>query len=233
MNILIFLILFNQAFSTSRQEYTPPPITGKSNMSRIHSLFDKLKKMQNQIEEENKEEKNQEERFDPGLEEQNPPETLPIKNTIKNQPSIKTKKYSPSSSKKDGEILYTVLPGDSLLLIARKFYNKPSTYLKIMEWNKLTNLTIYPSQKLILKNIEEKSANTYKTIIQQKMNNLFHESKYKYIIYKVKNGDSLSKISLKFLGSTKYYLDIAKLNKIQGSKYLFIGQKLIIPIPKN
>jgi LysM repeat protein len=129
--------------------------------------------------------------------------------------------------------VYTVKPGDSLLLIARKIYLDPKKYLDIREWNDLKSDVLYPNQKLILKEVPREK----KIEIQKEGNktpeDLFPPQKYYYQIYKVRSGDSLSSIAQKLMGTQKKYLKLARFNGIDPKKYLFVGQKIIVPVVKE
>ena len=115
------------------------------------------------------------------------------------------------SSNKTKKIFYTVKSGDTLSEIAIRFR---TSVKKIKTWNGIRNDMIYVGKKLTihvpLNYKENKNKNT--------------KSSSRKIIYTVKRGDSLSRISYKYGASIK---NIKKWNDIQGSN-IRIGDKLII-----
>lgn len=141
------------------------------------------------------------------------------------------KSISPTEIK-DGELIYYVKPGESLLLIARKMYREPAKYKEIMKWNNLEKPMLHPNQKLILKNVKSTVVEQIKLIENEEETSLFSIDKYSYKVYRVRSGDSLSSIAKKFLGRSSYFFSLAKFNKIDAQKYVVVGQKLIIPVKK-
>lgn len=133
---------------------------------------------------------------------------------------------------KDGELLYYVKPGESLLLIARKMYREPAKYKDIMKWNGLEKPMLHPNQKLILKDVKSSVIHQIKQLENEEEISLFPIDKYSYKVYRVRSGDSLSSIAKKFLGRSSYFFRLAKFNKIDAQKYVVVGQKLIIPVKK-
>lgn len=104
---------------------------------------------------------------------------------------------------------YTVKKGDSLSSIAKK-HNL--TVKDLMSYNGLKNDKIFVNQKLVVKKKTVKKVSAKKPAT-----------------YKVKKGDSLSKIA------TKYKVSVAKLkkwNKLKSDQ-IFVGQKLIVSKPKT
>lgn len=127
---------------------------------------------------------------------------------------------------------YVVRPGDSLRQIARKVYQEPKKFVDIMQWNNLVSHNIYPGQKLILESVSSLQKEEFKKAIEQEQRNLFPEQLYLYKVHKVRNGDSLARISKMYLGSQKHYAQLARLNELDSTKYLKVGQKLIVPVRK-
>ncbi|MFP4016724.1 MAG: LysM peptidoglycan-binding domain-containing protein [Halanaerobiales bacterium] len=101
----------------------------------------------------------------------------------------------------NSELLYYVKSGDSLYKLARE-YN--TTVNRIKEMNSLSHNFLYVGQELI---IPVESADSHYT-------------------YSVKSGDSLHKIALKYNSSIQ---EIKNLNNLY-SNYIYIGQKLRIPV---
>jgi len=129
------------------------------------------------------------------------------------------------------ELTYHVQPGDSLQLIARKLYKNPEKYKDLMLWNSMSDTVLQAGQKLKLE--EAPTQNEEILSAQRKrFEDLFSSHQYKYKIHKVRSGDSLARIAKKYLGSQNAYLDVARLNEIDPSKFLIVGQKLIVPVSK-
>ena len=102
------------------------------------------------------------------------------------------------------KIHYTVRPGDSLWTIANKH---KISHKAIAKWNNITpNTTIRPKQRLVL---------WVKTV----------HDKVRKISYKVKKGDSLSRIASHFRVRIK---DILQWNRLKRSKHLQPGQALTL-----
>lgn len=134
----------------------------------------------------------------------------------------------------DDEVMeYVVRPGDSLRQIARKIYQEPKRFTEIMQWNNLPNHNIFPGQKLKLERVTKKQREDFHLALEQEQRNLFPAQLYKYKVHKVRNGDSLARISKMYLGSQKHYAQLARLNELDSRRYLKIGQKLIVPIRKQ
>lgn len=118
-------------------------------------------------------------------------------------------KSNESLSKK---ITHTVKPGDSLWDISRK-YNVSSKH--VAQWNNIsTKSTLRLGQRLTVWRDNNSSPDNIK-------------NKKRNITYKVKSGDSLSRIAHKFKVKIK---DIEKWNKLTRKSYLKLGQKLKISI---
>ena len=110
-------------------------------------------------------------------------------------------------------VYYRVKKGDSLSKIAKKF---GISVAQIKRANNLKRNTIYVGQKL-------------KIPIKRRPNTRTQHSHTKYIIYRVKRGDSLGKIAKKFGIPVS---EIKRINKIKGH-IIYVGQKLRIPIKEN
>ncbi|SMP13324.1 Murein DD-endopeptidase MepM and murein hydrolase activator NlpD, contain LysM domain [Desulfurobacterium pacificum] len=100
-------------------------------------------------------------------------------------------------------LTYTVRKGDSLGKIAKRFHTTVTSLKKI---NHLKSNVIYPGQKLKIPSSSEKN-------------------KQRYIIYKVKRGDSLKKLAKRF-GTT--VSEIKRINHLKKN-VIYVGQKLKIP----
>ncbi|MEO2082599.1 MAG: LysM peptidoglycan-binding domain-containing protein [Desulfurobacteriaceae bacterium] len=102
------------------------------------------------------------------------------------------------------DVVYRVKRGDSLLKISKKF---GVSVAEIKRINGLRGSRIYVGQKLKIPVKSEKSNR-------------------KFIIYKVKKGDSLKKIAKKFGVSVK---ELKRINHLKGS-VIYAGQKLKVPL---
>jgi nucleoid-associated protein YgaU len=146
---------------------------------------------------------------------------------------------------KDFPVKYTVKSGDSLALIAKKFYgeqagNKLENIEKIFKANS-KNLgsmdEIYVGQELVIPSLSSESGG--KSILDsglfekagsigRKLTGKSEEKRF----YTVEKGDNLWKISYKCLGSGERYKEIVKLNsdKLESEDRLMVGMKLRIPV---
>ncbi len=106
---------------------------------------------------------------------------------------------------------YTVEKGDTIRSIAKKIFGDPEQYRRLMELNNLTRPIIFAGQTLrIPQNVASDT-----------------------ILYRVVQGDTLWKISERFLGYGPRYEEIMKINKL-SSDMIYPGQILKIPSePQN
>ena len=63
----------------------------------------------------------------------------------------------------------------------------------------------------------------------QEAHKRIHSNPYKIIHYKIKKGDTLSKIAKQYTGNALRYNEIAKLSNIKNPDKIEIGQDIIIP----
>ncbi|MED3563145.1 LysM peptidoglycan-binding domain-containing protein [Bacillus xiapuensis] len=109
---------------------------------------------------------------------------------------------------------YTVKSGDALIKIANK-YNVSIGDLKL--WNGLDSTLIYPGQVL---KVSGSSGSTFTTeSVDNKQSTI---SKLTTTTYVVKNGDSLSKIAVKYKSTVA---ELKKLNQLKSDR-IYVGQKL-------
>ena len=101
---------------------------------------------------------------------------------------------------------YTVVAGDTLWDIAKKFLGNGSRYKEIMSANNLSSDVIQIGQKLLIPN-SSGSSKSYYTVVA---------------------GDTLWDIAKKFLGDGSRYKEIMSANNL-SSDVIQIGQKLLIP----
>lgn len=133
-------------------------------------------------------------------------------------PQLLTKKISKKivpkeTQEKKNYQTYVVQEGDTLFLIAKKFYGDGNLMDKIAHANQLKDINqIEKGQKLIIPKIEEKK-----------------EEGTKNEIYIVQPGDSLSSIAQKFYGDLYQWPKIAQVNNLQNPETIEVGMKLIIP----
>ncbi len=116
------------------------------------------------------------------------------------------KHKSPSSS----QTTYQVTAGDSLIGIAHKYH---TTVASILKTNKIKNNFIKVGQKLNIFASNGHHSTTHKTQTPKR------------IIYRVKNGDSLSTIAKKNHVPVK---DLTQWNRISDPKHLKLNQALVI-----
>ncbi len=116
-------------------------------------------------------------------------------NTPSTPPSVPTNTFN-----------YTVVSGDNLWNIAKKFLGDGSRYPEIMSLNGLTSTRIYPGQILKIPSSSTPSSKTYIVV----------------------SGDNLWNIAKKFLGDGSRYTEIMSLNGLT-STVIYPGQVLKIP----
>jgi LysM repeat protein len=126
---------------------------------------------------------------------------------------------------------YVVRPGDSLLLIARRLYMNPKKYQEIIDWNGLKSDVLRPGQKLTLKDVPVEKIEEW-VVDYSDVKALYPPDKYYYRVYKVRSGDSLSGVAQRMMGTQKEYLKLAAFNGLDADKFLYVGQKLIVPLKK-
>ena len=116
------------------------------------------------------------------------------------KPLLETNANNDYKGLKIKNIMYTVVKGNTLSAIAKA---NATSISNLKEWNKLTNINnISIGQKLIVG---------------------------KFIEYKVKSGDNLSKISREFLDNMNKYIEIKKFNGLKND-LINVGQVLKIRI---
>ncbi|MCO4782578.1 MAG: LysM peptidoglycan-binding domain-containing protein [Candidatus Cloacimonetes bacterium] len=244
MKILAFTIIYFFAFTQISYSAKNKGMSSER-LTRIRALFDQLRGSTEKKREEEKRIIESEQKYEfeePSTNVESLDLNLDLledvsveeaKSQIENNTKIKSvKKVESSIQLKDGELLYNVKPGESLLLIARKMYRDPAKYKEIMSWNDLEKPMLHPNQQLILKGVKSSVVDQIKLIESEEQSSLFSIDKYSYKIYRVRSGDSLSSIAKKFLGRSSYFFNLAKFNKIDAQKYVVVGQKLVIPIKK-
>ncbi len=104
------------------------------------------------------------------------------------------------------DFYYKVRKGDSLVKIAKKF---KTTVKEIKRANRLSSSRIFVGQKLL---IPTKSKISFKRALTT---------------YRVRKGDSLSKIAKKFKTTIK---ELKRLNHLKGNT-IYVGQRLLVPKP--
>ena len=131
---------------------------------------------------------------------------------------------------------YTVKAGDGLGAIASR---NNCTIAQIQKWNNLKNTTIYPGQKLYVKDptvlatktdtsnsksIEKDNTNSTieKTTTTEKTVNI------KYVYHTVQKGDTLWRIANQYKCTS--IEEIKKLNNLTNKSTLFVGQKIKVAV---
>ncbi len=117
-----------------------------------------------------------------------------------------------------GAKYYVVKRGDTLWRIARKF---GVTVRDLKKWNSLRSNRIKPGQRLIVRMPKRKGTEQVAKTRKKRTH-----SNTKYITYRVKPGDTLYSIALRY-GTTVQTLK--RLNDIKSPRLLKPGQKLKIP----
>lgn len=133
---------------------------------------------------------------------------------------------------------YTVVRGDSLGTIAKKFYNDSSKWVEISRANHLANPNlIHVGNKLIIPKVENGTAVTSKPSLSAvKVNPAtgISSSGGGNVEFVVRSGDTLWQIALDFYGSGLEWYRIKNANPNigtlpNGRPLLYSGQHLIIP----
>lgn len=120
----------------------------------------------------------------------------------------------PQNDEIQSDPYYVVVAGDTLGKIAEKY---GTTVAELVKLNGIANPNlIYVGQKIMLPKKEEAQAPVEEKPVEEK-------PKAKYIWYKVKAGDTLSKIALKYKTSVP---KLVKDNKIVNPNVIYVGQKL-------
>lgn len=127
--------------------------------------------------------------------------------------SVSSKKEKVSAAKKDTNTVHTVVPGDSLSLIAKKY---GVSIGQIQQSNGLTSDVIIVGQKLAIP--------SKKILVAKKQTVKTNNAKMTYATYTVSPGETLWSIAKKFNIST----DTIKAYNNLSSDAVVIGQKLII-----
>lgn len=129
--------------------------------------------------------------------------------------NAETSETTAPSTSNDGEVVYTVVAGDTLSKIAAKY---GTTYQKLAEYNGIANPNVIRvGQKIKIpgKASTEQSGTTAK-----------QETAATETVYTVKSGDTLSAIAKKY-GTT--YQKLASYNDISNPNKISVGQKIKIP----
>ena len=112
-----------------------------------------------------------------------------------------------------GKIIYTVQRGDTLSSIALKY---GVTVNQIVELNNIRNPNlIYVGEKLRITSISSTNSSQNQNINKPTTQ----------VVYIVKNGDTLSRIALRFDTTVQ---NLVILNNIQNPNLIYVGQKIII-----
>ena len=131
-------------------------------------------------------------------------------------------------------VLYKVKPGESLILIAKKFKVKVSD---LKRWNNLRGNTLRAGQLLCIRPVTVKKKTTTQRKVVKKSSSKKRKTttrsrtKYKYkrvvTYYKVRRGDSLWKIAKKFNTTVS---ELKRLNNFRGRNVkLYAGRKIKVP----
>jgi tetratricopeptide (TPR) repeat protein len=135
-----------------------------------------------------------------------------------------------------GYVEHTIQPGESLSRLAQRYYGDYKKFHIIAEFNQMEDATrIRIGQKVQIPVVEElpfyaapddittETGAEPATMIQEVV------PVKRYIVHKVKSGESLSRLAKKYYGDYKKYPMIAKYNGLDENKGLRVGQKVRIP----
>lgn len=141
-------------------------------------------------------------------------------------------------------LTHSVQPGESLRLIARQYYQDPGFYRQIREWNQLQSDVLQVGQKLVLKNVKEipdasttplavsDSRNEIRSIASMPPEEIFPADAYRFKIYRVQGGDTLSGIASREMGGARHAVGLGRFNDLATNSYLYVGQTLVVPVQK-
>ena len=141
-------------------------------------------------------------------------------------------------------LTHSVQPGESLRLIARQYYQNPGFYRQIQEWNQLQSDVLQVGQKLVLKNVKEipdassaplaveDSRNEIRSMASMPPEEIFPADAYRFKIYRVQGGDTLSGIASREMGATRHAVGLGRFNDLATNSYLYVGQTLVVPVQK-
>lgn len=120
----------------------------------------------------------------------------------RNKISLNSESYEP--------VFYTVQKGDTLRTIAKKFLGNPDEYRKIMEISGISKPVIYPGQTLRIPRTGDPNI----------------------VLHRVKPGETLWKLSEKYLEYGPRYNEIMALNGLTNDM-IYAGQILKIPVEQQ
>lgn len=124
-----------------------------------------------------------------------------------------------SKKVKGHKLIYTVKRGDTFWDLSRKYR---VSVIRLAKWNGMAPAdTLQPGKKLLIRVKNRKSAKATARLVR--VNHRLPAATIRPIIYKVRKGDSLARISTKFNVSIS---QLRKWNRLKKGKYLQPGQKL-------
>ena len=153
-----------------------------------------------------------------------------------------------AQSETDEAVTYTVQPGDTLFAIARRF---ETTVVELLRANGLDKAKfIYVGQQLIIPQLDRDEQPTVdiattQSATPQPSPTLQPRStstslptptllptavQQLYTIYTVRSGDSLSQIASRFQTTTA---ELIKRNGLGNANFVYVGQRLEVPIPED
>jgi len=167
----------------------------------------------------------------------------PVVNNIPDSVKVdKTTANTENSGLNKAAVIYTVKAGDGLGIIASRY---KCTIGQLQAWNKLTNMNIYPGQRLyvqdpfkkaegkdtIYNKVPETNIKTENVSANDQTTNLVTsttQKQVKYVYHTVQKGDTLWSIASQYKGVT--VVEIIKLNNLSDSSTIHIGQKLKVAV---
>ena len=143
----------------------------------------------------------------------------------------------PPAETVSAERTHVVAEGETLFQIAKKYYGAGNSWPKIAQHNGIRAEAIKPGTTLRLPGLEAspalavaprtapRKANDASVVVPKKS----ADSSLRPKIYTVKQGDTLASISRRMLGSPERLADLVRLNGIEDTDTLSIGQTIKLP----
>jgi tetratricopeptide (TPR) repeat protein len=135
-----------------------------------------------------------------------------------------------------GYVLHTIQPGESISMVAQKYYGDNKKFQIIAEYNQLEDATkVRPGQEIKVPVIEGipflGSQEEIRTVSGEIPKPSVAEAApaKKYVIHTVGPGESLSKLALRYYGDYKKFPIIAHYNQLDENVSLKVGQEIKIP----
>ncbi len=119
-------------------------------------------------------------------------------------------------------IYHVVKKGESLSMIAKKYYGDFKKYDVIARFNKLKDATkVKPGDKIMIPDIKGSALPLAAPEIDRKITG--------YVMHTIRPGQSISKLAQQYYGDYKQFHIIAKYNKMDDATQVKVGQNVKIP----